>query len=188
MQRKNMMKYQKKREHFGQKTGKKSSAKLLADYKKGKDERPRQYNDWGLEQAKRDVQNGSKIIGESKKATKKFEEEIGETHKTFLKRIDEAFEFAKDETDTKIIDTFYEGLDNYHSTNRDLRTVHRTWHDLRLSINLKFIEMAKEMGKKYPGCITCLCKKCQDTIGLENIKKAKKRIVPGLLKNLKNSL
>ena len=151
---------------------KKTSVKLLADYKKGKDQRPREYNDMGLEQAKRDVQHGSKIIGESKKATKKFEQEIEETHKTFLKRIEEAFEFAKDETDTKIIDTFYEGLDNYHSTNRDLRTVHRTWHDLRLSINLKFIEMAKEMGKKYPGCITCPCYKCQDAIGLKNLRKA----------------
>ena len=70
----------------------------------------------------------------------------------------------------------YEGLDddssNIYSTNRDLRTVSRTWHDLKLSITLKFIEMSKEMGIKYPGSNTCICSKCQDVIGLKNIRKA----------------
>ena len=37
---------------------------------------------------------------------------------------------------------------------------------------MKFIEMAKEIGKKYPGCITCPCYKCQDAIGLKNLRKA----------------
>lgn len=157
---------------FWHEEGKKRIVSFLADYKESRDQKPREDNDWGLKCAKRDVQNGSNIISESKKVTKKFEQEIEETHKTFLKRIEEAFEFAKDETDTKIIDTFYEGLDNKYSTNRDLRTVSRKWHDLRLSINVKFIEMAKEMGKKYPGCITCPCHKCQDAIGLKNIRKA----------------
>ena len=32
--------------------------------------------------------------------------------------------------------------------------------------------MAKEMGKKYPGSITCPCYKCQDVIGLKNLRKA----------------
>ena len=32
--------------------------------------------------------------------------------------------------------------------------------------------MAKDMGKKYPGCITCKCYKCQDAIGLKNLRKA----------------
>ena len=157
---------------FWDKEGKKREVEILAYYKKDKDERPREHNDWGLEWAKRDVQNGSKIIGESNEVTKRFAQELEETHKNFLKRIEEAFEFAKDETDTKVIDTFYEGLDNYYSTNRDKRTVSRTWHDLRLSINVKFIEMAKDMGKKYPGCITCKCYKCQDAIGLKNLRKA----------------
>ena len=157
---------------FWHEENKKWEVRFLADYKKSRDQQPRKDNDWGLECAKRDVQNGSKIIGENKKITRKFEQEIKETHKTFLKRIDEAFECAKDETDTKVIDTFYEGLNNKYSTNKDLRTVYGTWHDLKLSINVKFIKMAKEMGKKYPGCITCTCHKCQDAIGLKNIRKA----------------
>ena len=157
---------------FWHEEDKKQNVRFLADYKKGRDQQPREDNDWGLECAKRDVQNGSKIIGESKKIAKKFEQEIEETHKTFLKKIEEAFEFAKDETDTKIINTFYEGLNNKYSTNKDLRTVYGTWHDISLSINVKFIEMAKEMGKKYPGSSTCICHKCQDAIGLKNIRKA----------------
>ena len=157
---------------FWHEEGKKSMVRFLADYKESRDKEPREDNDWGLKCAKRDVQNGSKIIGESKKVTREFEQEIEETHKNFLKRIEKAFERAKDETDIKVIDTFYEGLDNKYSTNRDSRTVSRTWHDLRLSINVKFIEMAKEMGKKYPGCITCSCYKCQDAIGLKNLRKA----------------
>ena len=44
--------------------------------------------------------------------------------------------------------------------------------------------MAKEMGKKYSGSITCQCDKCQDAIGLENIKKAKLRILPVLMKDM----
>jgi hypothetical protein len=160
------------RKAFWHEENKKWEVRFLADYKKSRDQDVRKNNDWGLESAKGYVQNGSKIVGGSKKIIKKFETEIEETHKTFLKRIEEAFECAKDETDTKIIDKLYEGLDDKYSTNRDLRTVSRTWHDLQLSINLKFIEMAKEMGSKYPGSSTCICSKCQDAIGLKNIRKA----------------
>ena len=157
---------------FWHEENKKWEVRFLADYKKSRDQDVRKKNDWGLKFAKGYVQNGSKIIGGSKKIIKQFETEIEETHETFLKRIEEAFECAKDETDTKIIDKLYEGLDDKYLTNRDLRTVSRTWHDLKLSITLKFIEMAKEMGIKYPGSNTCICSKCQDAIGLKNIRKA----------------
>ena len=40
-----------------------------------------------------------------------------------------------------------------------------------ISTNVKFIEMAKRMGKNYPGNMTCQCYKCQDGIGVKNIKK-----------------
>ena len=97
----------------------------------------------------------------------------------FLKKIAEAFECAKDEDDTDVIDKIY--LDLY---NNDLRTVYDFSHDLHLKINVRFIKTVKEMGKKYSGSITCQCDKCQDAIGLENIKKAKLRILPVLMKDM----
>ena len=164
---------------FWHEENKKWEVRFLADYKKDRDEKVRRDNDWGLEFSKKDVQYGSKIIGENNNILKNFEQEIEEAHKMFQKKIEEAFECAKDKGDTKSIDKIY--LDLY--TN-DVRTVDYFWHDLRLTINVKVIKMAKKMGKKYSGSITCLCDKCQDAIGLENIKKAKSRIIPVLMKEM----
>ena len=168
---------------FWHEENKKWKVWFIADHKKDRDQKARRDNDDGLKYTKRQVQYGSKIIGENNNILKNFEQEIEETHKMFLKKIEEAFECAKDKDDTNTIDKIY--LDLY--TN-DLRTVYDYWHDLRLRINVKFIKMAKEMGKKYSGSITCQCKKCQDSIGLENIKQAKLRIVPGLIKDMLKSI
>ena len=151
---------------------KKWKVRFLAYEKKKKDEKVRNFNDWGLEYAKKHVQKGSKIIGETNKIIKYFEQEIEETHKMFVKEIEEALELAKDESNTDVIEKIYLDLLGYDLTSRHLRTVSRTWHNLDLTINVKFIKMAKEMGKKYPGSITCPCYKCQDAIGLKNLKKA----------------
>ena len=47
----------------------------------------------------------------------------------------------------------------------------KSWHDLTLSINVKFIEMAKQMGKSYPGNMICKRYKCKDGIVARNKKK-----------------
>ena len=72
----------------------------------------------------------------------------------------------------KVVQKIYLELLDEHLVVKNSRTISKTWHDLRLSTNVKFIEMAKQMGKSYPGNLLCKCYKCQDGIGVKNIKKA----------------
>ena len=151
-----------------QEKSEKRHVEFMANYKKTKDENVRQCNDWGLEMARKDLQNGCHIISqckpseENKKIMKELEKEIEKTFAEFQTKIEKVFECAKDVNGRKLVKKIY--LENS-------RTISETWHDLRLSTNVKFIEMAKKLGKNYPGNFTCKCYKCQDEIGVKNIKK-----------------
>ena len=66
----------------------------------------------------------------------------------FLKKIEEAFECAKDKDDTNTIDKIY--LDLLDEP-KYIHTIYDFWHDFELKIDVKIIKMAKEIGKKYSG-------------------------------------
>ena len=167
-----MKEYIRKKE---QEKSEKRHVEFMANYKKTRDENVRQCNDWGLEMAKKDLQNGCHIISqcksseENERMMKELEKKIEETFTNFQTKIEKAFECAKDVNSSKLVKKIY--LELHDKKFKTSGTVSETWHDLRLSTNVKFIEMAKKMGKNYPGNFMCKCHKCQDKIGVKNIKK-----------------
>ena len=170
-----MKEYMRKKAQEG---AEKRHVEFMVDWKKTRDEKVRYDNDNGLESARKDLLHGRHIISqckpseENEKIMKELEKKIEKTYKEFQTKIREAFESAKDVDSSELVKEIYLEILDEHLVFKDSRAIWRTWHDLQLSINVKFIKMAKRMGKNYPGNMTCTCHKCQDGIGVKNIKKA----------------
>ena len=170
-----MKEYMRKKAQEG---AEKRHVEFMVDWKKTRDEKVRYHNDNGLESARKDLLHGRHIISqckpseENEKIMKELEKKIEKTYEEFQTKIREAFESAKDVDSSELVKEIYLEILDEHLVFKDSRAIWRTWHDLQLSINVKFIKMAKKMGKNYPGNMTCTCHKCQDGIGVKNIKKA----------------
>ena len=170
-----MKEYMRKKAQEG---AEKRHVEFMVDWKKTRDEKVRYDNDNGLESARKDLLHGRHFISqckpseENEKIMKELEKKIEKTYEEFQTKIREAFESAKDVNSSELVKEIYLEILDEHLVFKDSRAIWRTWHDLQLSINVKFIKMAKRMGKNYPGNMTCTCHKCQDGIGVKNIKKA----------------
>ena len=147
--------------------------KFVKAWKEKKEEKGRYINNTGMEFSKRNLQTGSKQLksfgleNDTKDIIKHFEGKIDETYNNFKAKIDHAVNSSRDLDEVDKVDEFYDDLFNNKSS-----TMNDTWHDLRMSIDVEFIQTARKFGKKYPGCMTCICYKCQIAIGVKNIKKA----------------
>jgi hypothetical protein len=84
----------------------------------------------------------------------------------FKAKIDHAVNSSRDLDEVDKVNEFYDDLFNNNTS-----TIYDTWHDLRMSINVEFIQTARKFGKKYPGCMACICYKCQIAIVVKNLKK-----------------
>ena len=147
--------------------------KFVKAWKEKKEEKGRYINNTGMEFSKRNLQTGSKQLksfgleNDTKDIIKHFEGKIDETYNNFKAKIDHAVNSSRDLDEVDKVDEFYDDLFNNKSS-----TMRTTWHDIQMSINVEFIQTARKFGKKYPGCMTCICYKCQIAIGVKNIKKA----------------
>ena len=155
-------------------------AVFMKNYKKTIDEEVRKDNDLKLEVARKDFQKGCHVISqckpwqaleENEEVMNELEEKIENKYEKFQKKIEKAFENAKDVNEETLVDKIYFGLVYKHPVLKKSKTMEKSWHDLTLSINVKFIEMAKQMGKSYPGNMICKCYKCKDGIVARNKKK-----------------
>ena len=172
-----MKEYERKKAREG---AEKRHVEFMVYWKESRDEKVRKENDRGLEMARKDHLHGCHIISQCKpsekneETMKELKRKIEETYEKFQTKIKEAFECAKDVDSSKAVEKIYLELldERYGKWFKNLTTISKTWHDLRLSTNVKFIEMAKQMGKSYPGNLLCKCYKCQDGIGVKNLKKA----------------
>ena len=142
-------------------------------WKEKKEAKGRDINNTGMEFSKRFLQTGSKQLksfgleNDTKDIIKHFEGKIDETYNNFKAKIDHAVNSSRDLDEVDKVDEFYDDLFNNKSS-----TMRNTWHDIQMSINVELIQTARKFGKKYPGCMTCICYKCQIAIGVKNIKKA----------------
>ena len=147
--------------------------KFVKDWKEKKEKEGRHENDDGMKFSKRNLQTGLKQLksfgleNETKVIIKNFEGKIDETYNNFKAKIDHAVNSSRDLDEVDKVDEFYDDLFNNKTS-----TICNTWHDLQMSIDVEFIQTARKFGKKYPGCMTCICYKCQIAIGVKNIKKA----------------
>ena len=142
-------------------------------WKEKKEKEGRDENNTGMKFSKRYLQTGSKQLksfgleNDTKDIIKHFEGKIDETYNNFKAKIDHAVNSSRDLDEVDKVDEFYDDLFNNKTS-----TINDTWHDLQMSIDVEFIQTARKFGKKYPGCMTCICYKCQTAIGEKKIKKA----------------
>jgi hypothetical protein len=147
--------------------------KFVKDWKEQKEKEGRRENNSGMEFCKKHLQTGLKqlrsfgLANETKVIIKNFEGKIDETYNNFKAKIDHAVNSSRDLDEVDKVNEFYDDLFNNNTS-----TIYDTWHDLRMSINVEFIQTARKFGKKYPGCMACICYKCQIAIGVKNLKKA----------------
>ena len=150
----------------------KRHVKFMVYWKNSRDEKVRYNNDRGVEMPRKDHLNGCHIMiqckpsEKNKETMKELERKIEETYEKFQTKIKEALECAKDVDSSKLVEKIYLELLDEHLVVKNSWTVTKTWHDLRLSTNVK------QMGESYPGNILCKCYKWQDGIGVKNVKKA----------------
>jgi len=172
-QRKKYKKTLDEKEAYWDAKWKEEQPKFVKDWKEEKEKKGRRKNDSGMKFSKRNLETGLKqlknfgLANETKVIIKNFEGKIDETYNNFNAKIDHAVNSSRDLDCVVEVDKCYDDLFNNKTS-----TIYNTWHDLKLSIDVEFIQTARKFGKKYPGCTTCICYKCQDAIGVKNIKKA----------------
>ena len=111
---------------------------------------------------------------------KKFENDVSATYETFQNQIEEldkkvgelevpAFEEWKDSREPSINTVCYMYSNLY--TKDHISIISDIWHDIKMWVDVKFLEIAKNINVEYCGNDTCKCHKCQKLKGPKNIRK-----------------
>ena len=161
----------------------------LSSYKEEKFRKIQNNHENGYAMAKELFERGLKavenfdLIRNAKEDIKAFENEIEETYTKFQGEIDLAVESSKKIMAVEVIDNekvevkgSYEKVDDIlkNLDTNDFNPIYDKWHSLMTAIDVKFMKIAKEMGKKYCGSMCCKCYPCQMTFGRKNIQMAHK--------------
>ena len=161
---------------------------VLESYKNSRDDKARFRNKLGLDFATENLKAGVKALNQkdlsddAKLLIKKFENDIKMTYEKFQSQIED----IKVQINSLKYPDFDEWKENGIPDDYNCTTVAKmyshlltdndcviddTWHDIRMWIDIKFLEATKAMKIKYYGNDACKCHECQKVKGVKNIKK-----------------
>ena len=117
-----------------------------------------------FERASHDIDKMANLSKEIRDQIKKIGTKIEENYKSYEAKIDNAVE--KTALGNKLVQDIYSEELFGEKCHYNIFDV---WHDLKLQMDLEFINMAKILKKVYPGVFVCTCFQCQDAKGAKTI-------------------